>query len=217
MDLQSISLPQKSKGNYKIQIDKASSKLVFTFPDKAELSHGNFEFKTEEDFLKYAAASLGAGSDSKSLRGSVVRKGKYQKVDKSGNPVLTIGDPILDVISDDDGRIVMTGQAIDLTATEFSAPRYRSGGLTSIDLSPHTKALSQSQLLSRGSGRGRFYVGGIQRACTVVRIQESFPARLLSSIWWSPEVQSLEKELHRLLVDGRRNRDLGGQVYNRED
>lgn len=29
MGLQSISLPQQSKGNYKLQRDKASSKLVF--------------------------------------------------------------------------------------------------------------------------------------------------------------------------------------------
>ena len=39
----------------------------------------------------------------------------FQKVDKSGNPVLTIGDPILDLVSDDEARVIIGGEAIHLT------------------------------------------------------------------------------------------------------
>ena len=176
MSLRSISLPSKSKGNYKIQMDKTSSKLIFTFPDNAELSRGISEFKTEEDLLKYASSSLGAEINSKSLRGSVVRKGKYQKVDKSGNPVLTIGDPILDLISDDNGRIVIAGQAMHLTANEFNDPRYRSGGLRSIDLSQYTKTLSQSQLVSAARGEGDFTL--IEASDRVLSFASKNPSQL---------------------------------------
>ena len=88
------------------------------------------------------------------FRGSPI--GKYQKVDKSGNPVLTIGDPILDLVFDDEARVFIGGEAIHLTTTEFSSARYRSGGIRSIDLSGVSSALAQSQLLAAARGEGDF-------------------------------------------------------------
>src|SRR5215213_4646573 len=128
-------LPEGSKGNYHLTTDEAAGRTTFAFPDKAELTHGRCEFKTPDELLKYVRTSVSAGSGSGGLRGSVRRRGKYQKVDKSGNPVLTIGDPILDLISDDEARVFIGGDAIHLTATEFGSARYRSGGIRSIDLS----------------------------------------------------------------------------------
>jgi len=150
-----IALPKGSKGNYFITVDEAG-KTTFTFPENAEMTHGRCEFKSPEELLKYMETSLGMESYSKNPRGSVRRRGKYQKVDESGNPVLTIGDPILDLISDDEARVVIGGEAIDLTTTEFSSVRSRSGGIRSIDLSGVSSALAQSQLLSAARGEGDF-------------------------------------------------------------
>jgi hypothetical protein len=151
-----VTLPEGSKGNYRLAIDKTGGKTAFAFPEKAEMTHGRCAFKTPEDFLKYVATSFGAASYGTGLRGSICRRGKYQKVDRSGNPVLTIGDPILDLVSDDEARVVIGGKAIDLTDTEFSSARYRSGGISSIDLSGVSSALAQSQLLSAARGEGDF-------------------------------------------------------------
>jgi len=93
------------------------------------------------------------------FRGSPI--GKYQKVDKSGNPVLTIRDPILDLVFDDEARVFIGGEAIHLTTTEFSPVRYRSGGIRSIDLSGVSSALAQSQASRSSPGRRRFRFSGV--------------------------------------------------------
>jgi hypothetical protein len=149
-----MTLPEGSKGNYRLSSE--AGKTTFGFPKNAELSHGRCEFKTPEELLKYLEKSLGMQSYQKSLRGSVRRRGKYQKVDKSGNPVLTIGDPILDLVSDDQARVFIGGEPLYLTATEFSSARYRSGGITSLDLSGVSSALAQTQLLAAARGEGDF-------------------------------------------------------------
>jgi hypothetical protein len=151
-----IALPEGSRGNYSLAIDDKAGKTIFTFPERAELTCGRCEFKSPEEVLKYVETSVGIASASNSLRGSLSRSGKYQKVDQSGNPVLTIGDPILDLISNDEGRVVIDREAIYLTAAEFSSSRYRSGGIRSIDLEGITGALAQSQLLASARGEGDF-------------------------------------------------------------
>lgn len=151
-----MTLPEGSKGNYHLTMDKAMGKTKFVFPEKAEMTHGRCEFKSPEEFLKYIEKSVAAMSGSKGLRGSICRRGKYQKVDKSGNPVLTLGDPILDLVSDDEARVFIGGEAIHLTTTEFSSARYRSGGIRSIDLLGVSSALAQSQLLAAARGEGDF-------------------------------------------------------------
>lgn len=151
-----LTLPEGSKGNYQLTIDQVAGKTTFAFPEKAEMTYGKFKFKTHEEFAKYLEKSVTAESRPGSLRGSICRRGKYQKVDKSGNPVLTIGDPILDLVSDDQGRIFIGDEVIHLTEGEFSSARDRSGGVRSIDLSGISSALAQSQLLAAAQGEGNF-------------------------------------------------------------
>jgi hypothetical protein len=172
-----VTLPEGSKGNYHLTTDKAAGKTTFAFPEKAEMTHGRCEFKSPEEFFKYIEKSVGVGADPKSLslRGSVRRQGKYQKVDKSGNPVLTIGDPILDLVSDDEARVIIGGEAIHLTDTEFSSARYRSGGIRSIDLSGVSGALAQSQLLAAARGEGDFVL--VEASDRVVSFASTNPSQ----------------------------------------
>ena len=151
-----LGLPEGAKGNFQLSVDASVGKTTFAFPEKAELAHGKHQFKSPEDLKKYIAKSLGLTATSNSLGGSVCRRGKYQKVDKSGNPVLTIGDPILDLISDDQGRVFIGDDVIHLTDVEFGSARYRSGGISSIDLSKVSGALAQDQLLTAARGEGGF-------------------------------------------------------------
>lgn len=168
-------LPEGSKGDYRLTLDAAAGKTIFSFPEKAELSSGRYEFRSPEELLKYLEKSLGAESGAKSLRGSVCRRGKYQKVDKSGNPVLTIGDPILDLVSDDEGRVIIGGEAVHLTNTEFNSARYRSGGIRSIELSGVSEALAQSQLLSAARGEGDFVL--VESSDRVVSFASTNPSQ----------------------------------------
>jgi hypothetical protein len=170
-----MTLPEGSKGNYRLSSDGAAGKTIFTFPEKAELASGKNEFKTPDELFNYLVKSFGAGANQKSLRGSICRRGKYQKVDKSGNPVLTIGDPILDLISNEEGRVVIAGDAVQLTNTEFSSARYRSGGLRSIDLTDVSGALEQSQLLSAARGEGDFVL--VESSDRVVSFASTNPSQ----------------------------------------
>ena len=171
-----MKLPEGSKGNYDLRIDKTAGKTRFTFPENAEMTRGKCEFKSPEELLKYIEKSVGVASVLNSLRGSVSRSGKYQKVNKSGNPVLTIGDPILDLISNDEGRVVIGREGIYLTTAEFSSSRYRSGGIRSIDLSGISDALAQSQLLSSARGEGDFVL--IESSDRVVSFASTNPSQL---------------------------------------
>lgn len=168
--------PEGSKGNYDLKIDKTAGKTRFTFPENAEMTRGKCDFKSPDELLKYIGNSFGVGLGSNSLRGSVSRSGKYQKVDKSGNPVLTLGDPILDLISDDEGRVVIGREGVHLTAAEFNSSRYRSGGIRSIDLSGITEVLAQSQLLSSARGEGDFVL--VESSDRVVSFASTNPSQL---------------------------------------
>lgn len=151
-----LALPEDAKGNYRLFIDEAANKTVFQFPENAEMTPGKSKFSSLDDLMKYVKKSIAPGLGENVLRGAIRRKGKYQKVDKSGNAVLTIGDPVLDLISDDEGRVFIGGEVFHLTDTEFSSARYRSGGIRSIDLSRVSNELAQSQLLSAARGEGDF-------------------------------------------------------------
>ena len=171
-----LTLPEGSKGTYDLTVDKKVGKTRFTFPENAEMTGGKCEFKSPEELLSYIETSVGVASVSNSLRGSIARSGKYQKVDTSGNPVLTIGDPILDLISNDEGRVVIGREGIYLTTAEFSSSRYRSGGISSIDLSGISDALAQSQLLSAARGEGDFVL--MESSDRVVSFASTNPSQL---------------------------------------
>src|SRR5262245_66456976 len=65
-----MTLPDGSKGNYELRIDKAAGKTRFTFPTNAAMTRGKCEFKSPEELLKYLETSVGVASVSHSLRGT---------------------------------------------------------------------------------------------------------------------------------------------------
>lgn len=209
-------LPQGSKGNYRVTADETAGKATFLFPEKAELTYGRCEFKTPEELLQYLKKSLGTASDRNSLRGSACRRGKYQKVDKSGNPVLTIGDPILDLVSDDEARIFIGGEPIDLTRTVRVRPLSQWRHPLDRPVRACERIVAKPVALG-GPGRRRFRPDRGQRPGPVVRIHEPVPARLLSEFRRASAHEGVEEELCRVLVDGRGNRNLGWQIHDRPD
>ena len=129
-----------------------------------------------------------------------------------GSPIGTIGDPILDLVSDDEARVFIGGEAIHLTTTEFSSARYRSGGIRSIDLSGVSSALAQSQLLAAARGEGDFAL--VESSERVLSFAATNPSQ--RDFYQHPEGTSALRHGRRAIpFTGRwgRNRDVGRQLH----
>ena len=77
---------------------------------------------------------------------SVKRKGKYQRVDRTGSLAYTFGDPVLDLITDEHGWLTIGKETYHLMPTDLASPANRKGGITSIDLSVNNGELRRQQL-----------------------------------------------------------------------
>lgn len=126
------------------------------FPKDGYIQPGRFEFKDWDDFFSYLSQHFGApASGGGGVRGSLSRKGKYQRVDDDGNQIFTFGDPILDLVTNRHGLLIIGGAVHDLRAESLKAGPRR-GGLRAVDLAPHHEALKRKQLQDAVLGEGNF-------------------------------------------------------------
>jgi hypothetical protein len=77
-------------------------KVSLSFPRGSRLAVGRSEFRDEADLIAYIKQSFSITSDAASM--TISRKGKYQRTDANGREVFTFGDPILDSITDAEGK-----------------------------------------------------------------------------------------------------------------
>jgi hypothetical protein len=132
-------------------------RLVFRFPDrKGYLTPGRSEFGHQSELVEYLANLLSVDVVGSGLRGTAVCVGKYTRQTASGDRMFAFGDPILDLITDAAGEVVIQGRRINLASLELASPRYRSGGLRSIDLKGHTEAIRSMQVARAALGEGDF-------------------------------------------------------------
>ncbi len=114
-----------------------ASKLEVNFPPKGGIMRmGRHIFKDQEDFLSYLAEIFPVQKDDCGHRFSIKRQGKYDRVDKKGNRIFTFGDPVLDIITDEQGLLTIGNVRHDLHALELANPGSRGGGIHGIDLTP---------------------------------------------------------------------------------
>jgi hypothetical protein len=73
------------------------------------------------------------------------RRGKYQRIDRSGQPIFTFGDPILDLITDEHGWISIGRENYNLLSMGIGAAHERRGGIASIDLGLDPDELRRQQ------------------------------------------------------------------------
>ncbi len=110
------------------------------------------------------------------VRGKVVRYGKYDRQAGNGERAFTFGDPILDLITDPAGEMIVGGRRINLAAIELGSPRCRSGGIRRIDLGAFGDARRAFRLAQAASGQGDYTIIECNRE--VVALASTNPSRL---------------------------------------
>jgi hypothetical protein len=97
---------------------------------------GKNEFQNEDDLAAYLAEAFPMIKEERSYRGSIKRVGKYQRINKDDNPIYTFGDPILDLITDENGILIIGGSIFDLGSIDQEDIYQRGGGVLGADPTP---------------------------------------------------------------------------------
>jgi hypothetical protein len=124
-------------------------------PKDGFLRCGRYEFQDVDDLSSWLSEIFSVKAQGRGARGSIKRVGKYRRVNQEGDACFTFGDPVLDQITDEHGVMVLSGRTLDLRRDELSQPDQRSGGISTIDLSPFVDDIRRSQLLDAVTGRNQ--------------------------------------------------------------
>jgi hypothetical protein len=128
-----------------------SGKIEFRFSRDGFMSPGRSQFKSQDDLLSYGAEALGLQRRQDAVRGSVSRKGRYQRVDESGAAIFTFGDPILDLVTNKHGLLVVGDETYDLK-TAMLRTKFRRGGLRTCDLGSQAQQAFETRLAAAARG-----------------------------------------------------------------
>jgi hypothetical protein len=123
--------------------------------DRAYLQCARFEFESTNDLVRYVADQIPTESHGRGIAGTLVRTGKYQRISRQGEQVFSFGDPLLDLVTNDEGTIVIGGREFDLRAAELGHLD-RGGGLTTIDFSGQVQSLRKAHLKAAVTQSERF-------------------------------------------------------------
>lgn len=132
----------------------ASGKVELHFPSDGFLKSERSKFESREDLVSYLADVLGLPDRRNSARLSLKRKGKYQRLARSGRPIFTFGDPILDLVTDEHGWVTIGAETYHPLAAELGAPQSRSGGVSTLDLQVNHEEIRRQQILEAVSLNG---------------------------------------------------------------
>jgi hypothetical protein len=94
-------------------------------------------------------------------------------IDEKGNPIFTFGDPILDLITDEEGITYISGKRLDLELGDSAARR---GGISSIDFKTDLADIRKYQLTHSLSSNGGFTL--VERNGKFTTIASSNPSAL---------------------------------------
>jgi hypothetical protein len=131
------------------------------FAPGATISPARTEFADEEDLLAYLKQFFPIVGEGKVARMTICRKGRYQRIDSMQRPILTFGDPVLDLITDPSGRVRIGATAHDFQSL-LSAGRIFASGTDSklaIDTLPINPAAPKKNAIdfTDGNFRMRFH------------------------------------------------------------
>lgn len=150
-------------------------KLEFRFPNEGFLHIGRFEFKDNDDLLSYLHQSFKGSIESQGIRGSITRKGKYQRVDDDSQPIFTFGDPVLDIITNRHGLLIIDGKVYNMRSQAIESGMQR-GGISSMDLSPFLDDVSKTQVAKIAMGESNFVL--LESSLDGITIASSNPSTL---------------------------------------
>jgi hypothetical protein len=129
--------------------------LEFRFPkENGFLTPARWEFTDRGELVEYLAQLLALDTVGNGLRARGRCLGKYERRDPGGDRAFTFGDPILDLLTDPGGGLVIRGVRVDLARVELGSASHRSGGLSCIDLGLFSEALRHVQTALAAIGEG---------------------------------------------------------------
>jgi hypothetical protein len=137
-----IRYPDKSESGY------PKAEVIFPRGDIGYMKHDRFEFIDNQDFIDYLSKIFPAAALKEGLLGEIKRTGSYVRIDDRDRPIFTFGDPILDLITNEDGILVIGSVKYNMKDMELADPDQRGGGIAGDDLratnSEKPKALKAS-------------------------------------------------------------------------
>ena len=131
-------------------------KVELHFPKGGFVRCGKSHFKNQDALLAHISETLLMNHRRDAIRLKTKRKGKYQRVDRMGAPVFTFGDPILDMITDENGWLSVGRETYNLLRMELASPAGRKGGIASIDLSLAHEQIQRHQVIEATSPNGKY-------------------------------------------------------------
>jgi hypothetical protein len=129
-------------------------KIELSFPEQGFIRCGRSEFKSQADLAAYIAEVFSLPDKHSSTHLSVRRRGKYQRMNHTGRPIYTFGDPLLDLMTDEHGWITVGNETYNLLQADLASPQDRKGGITPIDLSVNYEEIRQQHLAEALSTNG---------------------------------------------------------------
>lgn len=130
-------------------------RIEMHFPKEGFLTSEKSTFKDQKDLVSYLSEvfSIPIGAND-SIKVSIKRKGKYQRLNRFGKPVFTFGDPIIDTITNEHGWTTIGKETFDFKMIEIAAASSRGGGISTIDLSYDNNSIKDLQIKDATSVNG---------------------------------------------------------------
>lgn len=134
-------------------------KIELHFPKDGYMCCDRSTFASQQELFNYIyEVFFVPQSEGMGFNISMKRKGKYKRVNRQGKPVFTFGDPILDVITDEQGWTTIGKETFNFKALEITSGGSRSGGISLINLSSDNEAIKIMMLRDAIFGSGGYTV-----------------------------------------------------------
>jgi hypothetical protein len=118
--LPTLQLPALSNATINV-LTSGRTEIRFPSDRSGFMTPGRHEFRDQTDLIDYLAQTFPVTRDERD--GALIllkRVSTYRRLDYRGQQIFTFGDPILDLITDQDGQLILGGRVYDLRTVELS-------------------------------------------------------------------------------------------------
>jgi hypothetical protein len=131
--------------------------VAFSFPrEGGYLQPARWQFDDRSDLMSFLADRLNIIAKNGGLHSTVRRHGKYVRRNADGATITTFGDPILDLITNEQGELAIGRERLAIDKAELSQPRDRLGGISSIDLTLYGQKMTPYDTVRAAMGGDDF-------------------------------------------------------------
>lgn len=123
------------------------STVAFSFDQHAgKLQALRSQFDDHPELMAFLGRSVGLPTDRDGIRGTLRRRGKYVRRNRDGRAVLSFGDPILDLLTNDQGELTVGRERLAFGSEDLRQASDRLGGMSNVDLKSYGQNLSPYDL-----------------------------------------------------------------------